>query len=82
MKTRIVRVGNSPCIRIPKPLLDQAGLCREVDLRAEPGRIIITPATRPRADWAEAAAAARAYRDGTLLDAPVLTRFDVMEWEW
>lgn len=35
MKTRIVRIGNSQGIRIPKPLLDQTGLCGEVEIDAQ-----------------------------------------------
>ena len=81
MKTRIVRIGNSQGVRIPKPLLEQAGLPEEVDVAAENGRIVITPATRPRATWAEAAASART-RDETQLDAPTSTRFDETEWTW
>ncbi len=81
MKTRIVRIGNSQGVRIPKPLLEQAGLPEEVEVSAESGRIIITPATVPRAAWAEAAAAARA-RDADRLDAPTPTWFDDTEWTW
>ena len=81
MKTRIVRIGNSQGIRIPKPLLEEAGLPDEVDLRAEAGRIVISPATAPRAGWAEAVAKA-ATEDAGLLDAPVSTRFDREEWTW
>ncbi len=38
-KTRIVRIGNSRGIRVPKILLDQAQLPDEVELHAEPGRV-------------------------------------------
>lgn len=82
MKARIVRVGNSRGIRIPKPLLEQAGLDDDVELHAEPGRIVIESATRPRAGWAEAARAMVARGDDALLDAATLTRFDDEEWEW
>src|SRR3989442_4538983 len=37
-KTRIVRIGNSRGIRVPKILLDQAQLPDEVELHAEPDR--------------------------------------------
>ena len=81
MKTRIVRIGNSQGVRIPKPLLEQAGLPEEVDVSAERGRIVITPATPPRATWAAAAAAARA-QDDDQRDTPTPTRFDETEWTW
>jgi antitoxin MazE len=82
MKARIVRVGTSRGVRIPKPLLDQAGLADEVELRAEPGRIVIEAAARPRAGWADAARAMAARGDDALLDPPTPTRFDAEEWEW
>ena len=82
IKTRIVRIGNSRGIRVPKLLLDQAQLPDEVELHAEPGRLVVQGARRPRTGWAEAARAmAEAHHDG-LLDAPSPTRFDRGEWEW
>lgn len=44
-KARIVRIGNSRGIRVPKLLLDQAALPEEVELRAEPGRIVVSAAS-------------------------------------
>jgi len=82
MKTRIVRIGNSQGVRLPKPLLEQAGLGAEVRLHAEPGRIVIESATRPRAGWAEAARRMHEVGDDALLDPPTPTRFDEEEWEW
>ena len=53
-RTRIIRVGNSRGIRIPKPLLEQSGLEDEVELVVEVNKIIIQPAERPRRGWDEA----------------------------
>ena len=39
MKTRIIRIGNSQGVRIPKPLLEESGIGEEVHLNAERGRI-------------------------------------------
>ncbi|MCC6316814.1 MAG: AbrB/MazE/SpoVT family DNA-binding domain-containing protein [Gemmatimonadaceae bacterium] len=82
MKTRIVRIGNSQGVRLPRPLLAEAGLGDEVVLRAAPGRIVIEAARAPRAGWAEAAKAMHAAADDHLLDAPTTTRFEAEEWEW
>ena len=49
--TRIVRIGNSRGIRVPKLLLDQADLPDEVELRLEPGRLVVTAAKRTRDGW-------------------------------
>ena len=82
MKARLVRVGNSRGVRLPKALLEQAGLTDEVELVAEPGRIVIASAARPRAGWADAAARMTAHGDDRLLDPGVPTRFDDEEWGW
>lgn len=66
MKMRIVRIGNSRGIRLPKILLKKARLGNEVQLQAEPGRIMITGTIRPRAGWAEAAQRMRARNEDEL----------------
>ena len=81
MKTRLVRIGNSRGIRLPKPLIDQAGLSGEVDLQVRDGAIVIAPSQGVRTGWAAAAAKLVERDEGGLLDtAP--TRFDVEEWKW
>jgi len=82
MKARIVRVGNSRGVRLPKPLLEEAGLLDEVEIRAEPGRIVIESATRPRAGWADAAREMAVQGEDGLIDEPTPTRFDAEEWTW
>jgi antitoxin MazE len=81
-KARIVRIGNSRGIRVPKSMLDQAQLPEEVELHAEPGRLVVRAARGPRSGWAAAAKAMRAEGADRLLDAPMRTRFDDEEWEW
>jgi antitoxin MazE len=81
-KARIVRIGNSRGIRVPKILLDEAQLPEEVELHAEPGRLVIQATRRPRMGWAEAARAMAKQRHDKLLDEPMATRFDREEWEW
>ena len=82
MKTRLIQVGNSRGIRLPKAVLAEAQLEDEVELKAEPGCIVIRSVKRPRAGWAEAAQQMRARREDRLLDPPVSTRFDRKELEW
>jgi antitoxin MazE len=82
MNARIVRIGNSQGVRIPKPLLEEAGLGAEVHLHAEPGRIVIEPAAKPRRGWAEAARRMHEEGEDRLLDPPTSTQFDEAEWEW
>ena len=81
-KTHIIRIGNSRGIRVPKALLDQAQLSEEVELRAEPGRLVVRSSHHPRQGWEEAARRMRESGDDRLLDAMTPTRFDEEEWEW
>ena len=80
--TRIVRIGNSRGIRVPKLLLEQADLPDEVELRAEPGRLIVRAAARLRAGWAEAARTMRERDEDVLLDPATSTKFDGTDWKW
>jgi antitoxin MazE len=81
IKARIVAIGNSQGIRIPKPLLEQAGLAGEVELHAEDGRIVIAAVRQPRSGWADAAATLHARGEDGLLDTPA-PAFDHEEWTW
>ena len=81
-RTRIVSIGNSRGIRIPKGLLEQSELGIEVEIRAEPGRLIVSSASRPRAGWSEAARDQRSEEGDRLLDAATPTEFDRDEWQW
>ena len=43
MKTRLIKIGNSQGIRIPKLLLEQVGLANEVELEVQQDQIVIRP---------------------------------------
>ena len=79
---KIVRIGNSRGIRVPKALLEQAQLPDEVELQAEPGRLIVRAARHTRSGWAEAAAQMHARGDDRPLALDMRTRFESEEWEW
>jgi antitoxin MazE len=81
MKTRLVRIGNSRGVRIPKPLIEEAGLAEEVELRVRDGAIVIASAAGVRAGWAEAAQELHERGEDEHVILPVPTRFEE-EWEW
>lgn len=84
MKAKIVKIGNSRGIRIPKPLITQAGIRDEVEISLEENRLVLTPADHPRSDWGEAFRAMAASGDDALLDSAGAagTIWDEEEWEW
>jgi antitoxin MazE len=43
MKIKVIKIGNSRGIRLPKVILHQIGITDEVDLEVERDRIILRP---------------------------------------
>jgi antitoxin MazE len=55
----LIRIGNSKGVRIPKALIEQAGLeGGELELKVVRGGLLIRPLKRPRQGWREAVDAA------------------------
>lgn len=82
VRSRIVKIGNSHGIRIPKPLLEEAGLKDAVDITVENGALVVRPVRKVREGWAEAARLMHERGEDVLLDGYVPTKFDEEEWEW
>ena len=85
VKTKIVKIGNSQGVRIPKVLLEQSGLGENVELEVHDDKIVIRPAQarHPREGWAEQARLmAERGDDELLLPEYSLTTWDEEEWEW
>jgi antitoxin MazE len=82
MKTRLIRIGNSRGVRLPKTIITQAGLTEEVELGVRDGAVIIARATSARSGWSDAARKMRQRDEDRLIDDPTPTRFDEKEWQW
>jgi len=85
MKTRIVQIGNSQGIRIPKVLLEQSGLLDEVELEVKDRQIIIRTIHKPRESWEGRFQAMAENGDDQLLDRdalPYQSSWDEKEWTW
>jgi len=82
MKARLVRIGNSRGVRLPKVAITEAGLTDEVELRVKPGSITICSSSSPRAGWAEAARKMVERGEADKLDPDTATEFDHKEWKW
>ena len=82
IKTKIVKIGNSRGVRIPKLLLEQAGFIEEVEIVVDNDQLILRPVAGPRAGWDEAFRRMAAAGDDKLLDPETLTMWDETEWEW
>ncbi len=85
MRTRIVKIGNSLGVRIPKVLLEQSRLAEEVEIEAFDQRIVIRAVYQPRENWDAAFQAMAQNGDDVLLDAEEasgLSSWDETEWQW
>lgn len=82
MKTRLVQIGDSRGIRIPAPLIEEAGLGTEVQLRVVGSGLLIEDASAPRTGWDKAAQRLRESGDDGLLDEPLPSDFDDTGWAW
>lgn len=84
MKSKIVAIGNSQGIRIPKPLLERSGLSGEVELIARDGMLLVRGVKSPRANWAQAFRSMAVRQDDRLVDQPPpsSSAWDREEWAW
>ena len=84
MRTRIVKIGNSQGVRIPKLILEQSGIQDEVEIKAQNGNVVIFPVNRPRHDWNEAFRSMRERDDDKMPDGDLTNQseWDEDEWEW
>ena len=86
MQTRLIRVGNSQGIVLPKKLLQQYRLSGEVELRPTAEGLLIIPVASPaRQGWdaqMQAAIAAGQEPEGELLEGFADPDFEENEWQW
>ena len=54
IKTRIIKIGNSHGVRIPKLMLEQTSLGEEIELALEDNQIVLRPLRQVRHDWDQA----------------------------
>ncbi|MDP9132788.1 MAG: AbrB/MazE/SpoVT family DNA-binding domain-containing protein [Nitrospirota bacterium] len=84
MKTKIVQIGNSRGIRIPKSLLHQCHLDGPVEVEVQGNQLVVRSALRPRSGWDEAFRTMHQTGDDRLVDRErsFPSRWDREEWHW
>ena len=84
MRARVVKIGNSQGIRIPKTLLEQTGIMNDVELDVDKDKIVICPISNPRLGWENAFKAMSDNLDDTLIngDGNISHSWDEEEWRW
>ena len=82
MRAKVIRIGNSRGIRIPKAVLEECGIEDSVELIVADGAVTLRSSWKPRTGWAEAALAMTAEGKDQPTDPPTPTRFEETDWEW
>ncbi|HUT71304.1 MAG TPA: AbrB/MazE/SpoVT family DNA-binding domain-containing protein [Desulfatiglandales bacterium] len=84
MRARVVKIGNSQGIRIPKTLLEQTGILDDVELEVEKDQIVIRPISNPRTGWENAFKTMAEKGDDALVNADesISHSWDEEEWQW
>lgn len=82
-KTKLIKIGNSKGVRIPKALIEQANLVDEVELEVQAGKLVVKQATTARSGWDEdLAKLAQTGEDEVLEISELSNEWDEAEWEW
>jgi antitoxin MazE len=91
LTAKLVRIGNSRGIRLPKTVIEQAGLVDDVEIVVHGDEVILRRAGRPRAGWAEAFRKALAELPPDVMEREreewadwqnMPNEFDEKEWTW
>lgn len=84
MKTKLIRIGNSQGVRIPKPVIEEIGLSGEIEMILEDNQIILRSAEETRKKWDEAFEKMAEEEDELLDEAETEqpSEWDETEWTW
>ena len=81
-KAKLVPIGNSRGIRIPKAWIEQLDLGEEVELSIDSDRLVIRSPHRPRQGWEEQFRISLDQEKELPLEQFPPTSWDLTEWEW
>ncbi len=83
MKVKLISIGNSKGVRIPRSVIEECGLRDRVEMRVADGGVVLSAARDTRAGWDEAFAKMAAAGDDALLVPEAMEHdWDAEEWEW
>jgi antitoxin MazE len=81
MNVKIIRIGNSKGVRIPRSVLDRCNIEDQVEMKVENGKIVLTPLQGgPRQGWEEAAKLMHERNDDEMLIPDVFPDEEFGEW--
>lgn len=84
--SRLVKIGNSKGVRLPKTLLEMSGIKDEIQIFIDNGQIIICPLEKnnPRLGWQKSFQEMAQENHDQILDQEIVSTssWDDLEWEW
>ncbi len=82
LHARLVKIGNSRGVRLPRAVIEQAGLVDEILILVRDREVVLRPVEAPRAGWEQALLQHGPPDDADpeFLQAP--TDFEDEEWSW
>jgi len=84
MKAKLIRIGNSQGVRIPKPLIEESGITEEIEMVLRDNEIVLRSADKTRKDWELSFRKMADQGDDVLLDQKEVEKtsdWDEAEWE-
>lgn len=83
MKIKLINIGNSKGLRLPKALIQQYNISDDLQIELKEDGILLKPITRLRSGWSEQfekAVKLNEPQEKKWNEAP--NRFDKEEWTW
>jgi antitoxin MazE len=83
MKVKLVAIGNSKGVRIPRSVIKECSFGDEVDLTVKDGAVVLAPARQAREGWDKAfAKGSKAEDQEPLIPEDLPHPWDEEEWTW
>jgi len=85
MKTKLIRIGNSQGVRIPKPLIEESGITDEIEMILIDDEIVLRSAETTRKNWEASFEKMAEQDDDIILDQKEIQKqseWDEVEWTW
>lgn len=82
MKTKIIQIGNSQGIRIPKTIIEQCGFASSIEMKVVDGSLVLTPIKQIREGWAKSFQEMAEEGDDELLIDDAISTVEDENWEW
>ena len=82
MRTKIIPIGNSQGIRIPKTIIEQCEFNNSIEMKVIDGSLVLTPVKNVREGWEESFQEMAINGDDELLIDDAILTVEDEDWEW